>query len=138
MFEGSLRDSWGRIEFEEIKDGDKYIFTQILIASNSKMHIFLGVVGWFDVVKFIWKNGMLIKFSMAVGYGCYLVEIVAGSVAALHGIGVVHVEMSIEDNSSTALFWHILVFVFCVHVIFTETAVEVIELDAVEGKETGK
>ena len=138
MFEGSLCDSWGRIEFEEIKDGDKYIFAQILIASNSKMHVFLCVVGWFDVVKFIWKNGMLIEFSMAVGYGCYFVEIVAGSVAALHGVGVVHVEVSIEDNSSTALFWHILVFVFCVHVVFAETAVEVVKFNAVEGKETGK
>ena len=81
---------------------------------------------------------MLVKFSMSVTNRSNLVEKGAWSVTTFHGIGIAHIEMSIEDHPSTTLFRKILVLVFGVHVVFTENTVEVFKFYAVHWEKFGK
>jgi hypothetical protein len=56
------------------------------------------------------------------------VETATGCVSTFEGIGKGELEVGVKDNPPAALLAEVLVFVFGVHVIFTEAAVGVVEL----------
>lgn len=60
---------------------------------------------------------------MTVLNGINLIQMIAASVSTFHGIGIRHFKMSIEYDPSGSFFCHILVFIFGVHVVFTEWTV---------------
>lgn len=47
---------------------------------------------------------LLLEFAMCVLDGANLIDVIAASVAALHGIGMDNLKMSIKHDSSTSLF----------------------------------
>lgn len=58
----------------------------------------------------------------------YFVNIITISVATLHSVCIRDLKVSIKDNSSTSLFSQILIFIFCIHVVFAERTAYIVKL----------
>lgn len=78
---------------------------------------------------------MLLEFSVAVLDRRDSVEVVAAGVAAFESVGVGCLQVSVEHHPPRPLLRHVLVLVLGVHVVFAESAVRIVELNAVQGKQ---
>lgn len=80
----------------------------------------------------------VLKLAMSVLNGGDFVHVGTCSVSAFHSVCVCHVEVSVEDHSSAALFGHVFVPVLGVHVVLAEGTADVVEFRAVQGQDSGE
>jgi len=65
---------------------------------------------------------------MSILYWNNFIETITSSISTFESISKRQLKVSIEDNPSAPLFAKILVFILGIHMIFTETAVRIVEL----------
>lgn len=73
---------------------------------------------------------------MCVLDSAYFIDIITASIPTLHRVGIDHLEMSVEDHSSTALFGEVFIFVLGIHMVLAERTPSIVELGTVQSQQS--